>query len=64
MNFHGMDRIRLIFVQEARQEVMNRGVELTEVQDGIREAESAAKVRLICTKFIKTGNFSSPLSVN
>lgn len=43
---------------------MNRGVELTEVQDGIREAESAAKVRWICTEFIKTGNFSSPLSVN
>ena len=32
-------------VQEARQEVMNRGMELTEVQDGVREAENAAKVR-------------------
>lgn len=32
------------FYQEARQEVMNRGMELSEVQDAIREAESAAKV--------------------
>ena len=31
--------------QEARQEVMNRTMELSEVQDGIREAETAAKVR-------------------
>ena len=30
--------------QEARQEVMNRTMELSEVQDGIREAETAAKV--------------------
>ncbi|CAF0798128.1 unnamed protein product [Rotaria sp. Silwood1] len=32
--------------REARQEVMNRGMELSEVQDGIREAENAAKREL------------------
>jgi hypothetical protein len=30
---------------------MNRGMELSEVQEGIREAESAAKVCQIKTKF-------------
>jgi hypothetical protein len=32
--------------QEARQEVMNRAMELSEVQEGVKEAENAAKVCL------------------
>ena len=36
--------MRLNLFQEARQEVMNRAMELSEVEEGIREAQNAAKV--------------------
>ncbi len=32
------------FFKEARQDVMNRAMELTDVQGGVKEAEAAAKV--------------------